>query len=144
MPTVTSTTFPKTVAGHAYCLRPALEKRRDASEGTLPGERRGHSRRSNLPLKHPVPGCASSWLAYVLVDDIKASTDNARSLGAQVMKDVIEVPGDRNGSASSSIRRARRWACGGKMKQLILIREPATAPPPPRALQYPDRDTAIS
>ena len=26
MPTVTSTTFPKTVAGHAYCLRPALER----------------------------------------------------------------------------------------------------------------------
>ena len=44
-------------------------------------------------MKHPVPGAPSAWLAYVLVDDIKASTETARSLGAQVMKDVTEVPG---------------------------------------------------
>ena len=39
-----------------------------------------------------VPGGPSGWLAYVLVDDIHASTDKAKSLGAQVMKDVTEVP----------------------------------------------------
>jgi len=44
-------------------------------------------------MKHPVPGAPSAWLAYVLVDDVKASTEKARSLGAQVMKDVTEVPG---------------------------------------------------
>ena len=44
-------------------------------------------------MKHPVPGAPSAWLAYVVVDDVKASTEKARSLGAQVMKDVTEVPG---------------------------------------------------
>ena len=44
-------------------------------------------------MKHPVPGAPSAWLAYVLVDDIQASTDKARSLGAQIMKDVTEVMG---------------------------------------------------
>lgn len=44
-------------------------------------------------MKHPVPGAPSAWLAYVVVDDVKASTDKARSLGANVMKDVTEVPG---------------------------------------------------
>ncbi len=42
-------------------------------------------------MKHPVPGMPSAWLAYVLVDDIKASTAKAKSLGATVMKDVTEV-----------------------------------------------------
>ena len=44
-------------------------------------------------MKHPVPGAPSAWLAYVTVDDLQAATDKARSLGAQVMKDVTEVPG---------------------------------------------------
>ena len=37
------------------------------------------------------PGAPSAWLAYVLVDDIKASTAKAKSLGAHVMQDVTEV-----------------------------------------------------
>jgi predicted enzyme related to lactoylglutathione lyase len=44
-------------------------------------------------MKQPVPGAPSSWLAYVEVDDIAAATQKARSLGAQVMKDVTEVMG---------------------------------------------------
>jgi uncharacterized protein len=44
-------------------------------------------------MKNPMPGAPSSWLAYVLVDDVKAATDKARSLGATVMKDVTEVDG---------------------------------------------------
>ena len=44
-------------------------------------------------MKHPVPGAASAWLAYVLVDDIGAATEKARALGATVAKDVTEVPG---------------------------------------------------
>jgi predicted enzyme related to lactoylglutathione lyase len=44
-------------------------------------------------LKHPVPGAPSSWLAYVGVDDIAATTAKARSLGAKVMMDVTEVTG---------------------------------------------------
>ena len=42
--------------------------------------------------KNPVPGAPSFWLAYVLVDDIQASTKKAKSLGANVMKDVTEIP----------------------------------------------------
>jgi uncharacterized protein len=44
-------------------------------------------------MKHPIPGAPSFWLAYVLVDDIQASTKKAKSLGANVMKDVTEIPG---------------------------------------------------
>jgi predicted enzyme related to lactoylglutathione lyase len=44
-------------------------------------------------LTHPVPGAPSSWLAYVEVDDIAAATQKARSLGANVMRDVTELPG---------------------------------------------------
>jgi predicted enzyme related to lactoylglutathione lyase len=42
-------------------------------------------------MKHPVAGAPSAWLAYVAVDDIRASTDKARALGAKVMQDVTEV-----------------------------------------------------
>ena len=44
-------------------------------------------------IKHPVPGAPSAWLAYVLVYDIGAATQKAKSLGAKVMKDVTEVKG---------------------------------------------------
>jgi predicted enzyme related to lactoylglutathione lyase len=44
-------------------------------------------------MKHPVPGAPSAWLAYVEVDDIQAATQKAKSLGANVMKDVTEVMG---------------------------------------------------
>jgi hypothetical protein len=44
-------------------------------------------------MKHPMPGAPSTWLAYVLVDDIAASTQKAKSLGATVIKDVTEVMG---------------------------------------------------
>ena len=43
-------------------------------------------------LKNPVPGAPSAWLAYVQVDDIAASTQKAKSLGATVVKDVTEIP----------------------------------------------------
>jgi predicted enzyme related to lactoylglutathione lyase len=44
-------------------------------------------------MKHPVPGAPSAWLAYVEVGDIAAATQKAKSLGANVMKDVTEVMG---------------------------------------------------
>jgi predicted enzyme related to lactoylglutathione lyase len=44
-------------------------------------------------MKHPVPGAPSMWLAYVLVEDIQAATAKARSLGASVVQDVMDVPG---------------------------------------------------
>jgi uncharacterized protein len=40
-----------------------------------------------------LPGGPSGWLSYVLVDDIHATTQKAKSLGAEVMKDVTEVMG---------------------------------------------------
>ena len=43
-------------------------------------------------LKNPMPGVPSFWLAYVLVDDINAATEKARSLGAKIVKDSVEVP----------------------------------------------------
>jgi uncharacterized protein len=44
-------------------------------------------------MKHPIPGAPSTWLAYVLVGDIAAATQKAKSLGATIVKDVTEVPG---------------------------------------------------
>jgi predicted enzyme related to lactoylglutathione lyase len=39
----------------------------------------------------PAPGIPPHWLAYVGVDDIRASTQKARELGAKVVMDVTEV-----------------------------------------------------
>jgi uncharacterized protein len=44
-------------------------------------------------MKHPMPGAPSMWLAYVQVDDIVAATQKAKSLGATVKRDVMEVMG---------------------------------------------------
>jgi predicted enzyme related to lactoylglutathione lyase len=44
-------------------------------------------------MQQMIPGAPSSWMAYVLVDDIAAATAKAKSLGAKVMKDVTEVMG---------------------------------------------------
>jgi predicted enzyme related to lactoylglutathione lyase len=44
-------------------------------------------------MTHPMPGAPSSWLPYVLVQDIAAATEKARSLGATVIRDVMEVAG---------------------------------------------------
>ena len=44
-------------------------------------------------MKVPMPGMPSHWLAYVLVDDVTASTEKARDLGATVCKEVTEIPG---------------------------------------------------
>jgi predicted enzyme related to lactoylglutathione lyase len=43
-------------------------------------------------MKHPMPEHGSSWLAYVDVDDVRASTDKAKALGGAVIKDVTEIP----------------------------------------------------
>lgn len=42
-------------------------------------------------MTNPVPGTPSHWMAYVGVDDVKASTLKAKDLGAQVVVDVMEV-----------------------------------------------------
>ena len=43
-------------------------------------------------MQQPVPGAPSSWLPYVLVDDINAANKKVVSLGGKVMKDTQEVP----------------------------------------------------
>jgi uncharacterized protein len=42
-------------------------------------------------MKQMMPGAPSAWLPYVLVDDIKAATAKAKSLGAKVVRDVMDV-----------------------------------------------------
>ena len=42
-------------------------------------------------MQQMIPGAASSWLAYVGVDDIHAATERARALGATVVREVLEV-----------------------------------------------------
>ena len=43
-------------------------------------------------MKHPMPGAPSLWIPYVLVDDIAAATQQAKALGATLIRDVTEVP----------------------------------------------------
>lgn len=43
-------------------------------------------------MKNPMPGAPSVWIPYVSVDDVKAATAKARSLGGNVVKDVTEIP----------------------------------------------------
>jgi uncharacterized protein len=43
-------------------------------------------------MKCPDPKIPDNWLPYILVEDVKASTQKAKSLGAAIMKDVTEVP----------------------------------------------------
>ena len=40
---------------------------------------------------NPDPAVPPAWLAYVAVDDIVASTNKARELGATVVRDVTEI-----------------------------------------------------
>lgn len=42
-------------------------------------------------MANPIPGAPSMWLPYVLVDDVEASTQRAKKLGAAVCKEVTEV-----------------------------------------------------
>ena len=44
-------------------------------------------------MQSQVPNAPSFWLTYVDVDDVKAATAKAVSLGGKVMKDITEVPG---------------------------------------------------
>lgn len=39
-------------------------------------------------MKNPMPGPPSTWLADVLVDDVRAATDKAASIGATALKGV--------------------------------------------------------
>jgi predicted enzyme related to lactoylglutathione lyase len=43
-------------------------------------------------MKNPVPEIPSHWLAYVQVDDVAASTEKARSLGATIVVEATEIP----------------------------------------------------
>ena len=72
-------------------------------------------------MKQPSPGAPSAWLAYVDVDDVKASTEKARSLGAQVMRGVTEVPQmgwfsiivDPTGAMMAAVSRRRSVGAAG-------------------------------
>ncbi|MBI4688267.1 MAG: VOC family protein [Nitrospirae bacterium] len=43
-------------------------------------------------MKNPLPNAPDHWLPYIMVDDIRASTKKAASLGAAVRQDVTEIP----------------------------------------------------
>jgi len=47
-------------------------------------------------MESPMPDALPQWVPYVLVDDIAASTEKAKSLGATVLADVTEIPGMGN------------------------------------------------
>jgi predicted enzyme related to lactoylglutathione lyase len=44
-------------------------------------------------MQQMAPEAPSTWLAYVIVEDVAAATAKAASLGASVLKDRTEVPG---------------------------------------------------
>ncbi len=41
---------------------------------------------------YSMPGMPPGWMAYVGVNDIDEATEKAKSLGAQVTRDVTEIP----------------------------------------------------
>jgi predicted enzyme related to lactoylglutathione lyase len=43
-------------------------------------------------MKKPRPDIPDNWLPYIMVDDVKASTKKAKSLGATIAKDVTDIP----------------------------------------------------
>jgi predicted enzyme related to lactoylglutathione lyase len=43
-------------------------------------------------MKSPMPDAMPQWVPYVLVSDVAASTEKAKSLGATVLTDVTEIP----------------------------------------------------
>jgi predicted enzyme related to lactoylglutathione lyase len=43
-------------------------------------------------MKSPMPDALPQWVPYVLVDDIEAATEKAKTLGARVLADITEVP----------------------------------------------------
>lgn len=43
-------------------------------------------------MKQMIPGAPSTWVPYVGVDDLKAATAKAKSLGAEIMVENMEVP----------------------------------------------------
>jgi predicted enzyme related to lactoylglutathione lyase len=43
-------------------------------------------------MKKPMPGIPDNWMPYILVNDVKAATKKAQTLGATIHKDVTEVP----------------------------------------------------
>ena len=56
-------------------------------------EHQSISRRTRGMMQHPMPGEPSTWLPYVQVDDIVAATEKAKSLGATIVRDVMDVMG---------------------------------------------------
>ena len=44
-------------------------------------------------MQHPMPGAPSAWIPYTGVDDIHASTEKARGLGASIIREPMEVMG---------------------------------------------------
>ncbi len=43
-------------------------------------------------MKNPMPGGSSTWVPYVLVDNVVDATAKAKDLGAKVYRDVSEIP----------------------------------------------------
>jgi uncharacterized protein len=44
-------------------------------------------------MKNPMPNASSMWVPYVDVDDLAAATAKAKSLGASVLKENVDVMG---------------------------------------------------
>lgn len=44
-------------------------------------------------MQQPMPDAPSSWLPYVLVDNLLEATQKAKSLKATIVQDATEVPG---------------------------------------------------
>jgi predicted enzyme related to lactoylglutathione lyase len=43
-------------------------------------------------MKSPIPDALPQWVPYILVDDVAASTEKAKSLGATILEGVTEIP----------------------------------------------------
>jgi hypothetical protein len=43
-------------------------------------------------MQHPMPGTPSAWIPYAQVENVRAATEKAKSLGAKIIRDVADIP----------------------------------------------------
>ena len=73
-----------------------------------------------IPVTHAMPGALSLWISYIAVDDIAASREKAKSLGATIIRNVTEIAGSVI-SRSSKIPRALRSGFGRRRQSTRLL-----------------------
>ena len=88
---LTTSDLEKAKAFYSALFDWALEDHPMPEGGTYSMARLGEG--SGAGMMQSPPGVPTAWTPYISVDDVKASTEKAKSLGAGIVRDVTPVPG---------------------------------------------------